>query len=60
MNDLDINEIVVSNMLPFGKRYFECFIGYQDKKWIRPLCIFLPKWVYIKDILIRLNVCIFW
>ena len=32
MNDLDINEIVVSNMLPFGKRYFECFIGYQDKK----------------------------
>ena len=36
----DINEIVVSNKVSFGKKAFKHFIGYKDTK-IRLLCIFL-------------------
>ena len=43
INEIDINEIVVSNKLPFGKDDFKHFIGYKDDKKIRPLCIFFPK-----------------
>ena len=55
INDIDINEIGVSYKVPFGKQDFKYFIGYRDNNEIRPLCIFFQKWVYIKDILIRLN-----
>ena len=30
INDIDINKIVVSNKLPFGKHDFQYFIGYKD------------------------------
>ena len=54
MNDIDINEIVVSNKFPFGKKEFKYFTGYKDNKEIIYLCIFFPKMsIYI---LIRLNV----
>ena len=59
INDIGINKIVVSSKLPFGKQDFKHFIGYKDAKKITPLCIFCPKLVYIKKILIKLNVCIF-
>ena len=63
INDIDINEIVVSNKLSFNKKDFKYFIGYKDDKAIGPLCIFFPemsmykrysdktKWMYsiIKD-----------
>ena len=29
INDIDINEIVVSTKLPSGKQYFKYFIGYK-------------------------------
>ena len=29
INDIDINDIVVSNMLPSGKQDFKYFIGYK-------------------------------
>ena len=29
INDIDINEIVVSTQLPSGKQYFKYFIGYK-------------------------------
>ena len=32
INDRDINKIVVSNKLPFGKQDFIYFIGYKDDK----------------------------
>ena len=32
INDIDINKIVVSNKLPFGKQDFEYFIGYKDSR----------------------------
>ena len=43
INDIDINEIVVSSKLPLGKQDFKYFIGYKDNKKIRPLCIFFPE-----------------
>ena len=43
MKNADINKIVVSNKLYFGKKWFEYFIGYKDAKKIGPLYIFLPK-----------------
>ena len=41
--NIDINKLVVSSKVSFGKKGFKCFTGYKDTKKIRPLCIFLPK-----------------
>ena len=43
INNIDINKIVVSSKVPFGKQDFEYFTGYKDPKTIRLLCIILPK-----------------
>ena len=43
INDIDVNEILVSNKFPFGKQDFKYFIGYKDNKKIRPVCIFFPE-----------------
>ena len=32
INNIDINKIVVSNKVSFGKKDFEYFIGYNDAK----------------------------
>ena len=40
INNIDINKLVVSNKLTFGKQDFKYFIGYKDNKETRPLCIF--------------------
>ena len=40
INDIDIDEILVSNKFPFDTQDFKYFIGYKDNKEIRPLCIF--------------------
>ena len=42
MNDLDINEIVVSNKFPFSKQDFKYFIGYKGNNEFRLLYIFFP------------------
>ena len=48
--NIDINKIVSSNKVSFGKKGFTYFIGYKDDINIRPLCIFLPKMsTYRKD-----------
>ena len=50
INDIDINKIVVSNKVLFGKEDFKYFIGYKDPK-IRPLCIFCSEMsIYKRDI----------
>ena len=43
IENIDINKIVVSNKVSFGKKSFKYFIGYKDAKKIRPLCISFPK-----------------
>ena len=42
IKNIDINKIVVSNKVSFGKKGFKYLIGYKDAKKIRPLCIFFP------------------
>ena len=32
LSNIDINKKVISNKLPYGKRHFKYFIGYQDAK----------------------------
>ena len=60
INDIDINKIVTSNKFPFGKQDFKHFIGYKDKKKLDLYAYSFQKWVYIKDILIKLTVCTLW
>ena len=43
IDNIDVNKIVVSNKICFGKNYFKCFVDYKDAKKFRPSCIFLPK-----------------
>ena len=43
MKNIDINKIVVSNKVSFGKKRFKHFIGYKNATRIKPLCIFFPK-----------------
>ena len=38
---IDINKLVASNKVSFGKKGFKYFIDYKDVK-IGPMCIFLP------------------
>ena len=42
LNNIDIDEMVVSNKFPFGKQDSKYFIGYKKSKEITPLCIFFP------------------
>ena len=48
INNIDINEIVVSSKLPFGKQGFRYFIGYKDSEKIRFLWIFRPEMTIYK------------
>ena len=61
INHIYINEIVVSIKFLFGK---QDFINISlVTKIIKKLDLYaysFQKWVYIKEILIRLNVCILW
>ena len=43
INNLNINKILVSKKVSFGKKGFKYFISYKDAKIIRTLCIFFPK-----------------
>ena len=43
IDNIDINKILVSNKISFGKNNFKYFIGYKDAKKLRPLCTFLPQ-----------------
>ena len=60
INDTDINKIVVYNKLPFGKQDFKYFIGYKDAKKLYFHEYSVQKWVYIDEILIKLNSRVFW
>ena len=50
IKNVDIDKIVVSNKVPFGKKGFKYFTGYIDIKKDKPLCVFLSKvTAYRKD-----------
>ena len=40
MHDVNINRTVVSNKVPFGKKGFKCFIGYEgDSEKVINACV---------------------
>ena len=43
IKNVDVNKIVLSNKVSFGKKRFKYVTGYKDAKKTKPLCIFLPK-----------------
>ena len=43
IKNIDINKIVVSKKVSFGKKGFKYFIGFKDAKKVKPLFIFLSK-----------------
>ena len=50
IDDVNVDRRVVSNRVPFGKKGFKYFIGCEDGKTVRTLCITLPKMnAYMKD-----------
>ena len=61
INKIDINKIVVSTKVSFGKTQFKYFIDYKDDKKIRSLCRLLPKMCAFRaeEVLMKLNICLF-
>ena len=55
IGNANINKIIVSNKVPFGKKGFKYFIGYKNDRKVRPLCIAIQKCVHAEDILMKLN-----
>ena len=43
INEIDVNQIVVSSKPPFSKKDFKYFIGFKDDKRIRPWCILFRR-----------------
>ena len=43
ISNMDISKTVVPNRVPFGKKDFKYFIGYEEDKKVRFLCIMLSK-----------------
>ena len=56
---MDVNEIVVSNKIPFGKSEFKYFIGYKDTKKLDLYVYFSQKWMHIEKTLMKLNMHLF-
>ena len=54
-NFININEIVVSNKVSFGKKGFKFFIGIKDTKKLGLYVYFFPKWVHIENTLTKLS-----
>ena len=49
IDDIDVNEILVSKKEPYGKSSVKYFIGYDDHDYFGPLCIQVPQMIgYVK------------
>ena len=59
VKNIDIDKIVVSNKVSFGKKGFKCFIGYKDGKKFDFYAYFSQKCVYKEETLMKLNTCLF-
>ena len=59
IKNIDINKIVLSNKVSFGKKGFGYLIGYKDAKKVDLCAYFFQKWVHINEIFMKLNKCIF-
>ena len=43
INTVDIDKIMISNKVSFGKKGFIYFLGYKNNDEVKPLCVMLPK-----------------
>ena len=59
IKNIDIDKVIVSNKVPFGKKGFKCFIGYEDAKKIDFYVYFSQKRVHIEETLIKLSIYLF-
>ena len=59
IKNIDINKIVVSNKVCFGRKGFRYFIGYKDAKKLDLYVYFFQKFVHIENTLMKLNICLF-
>ena len=59
IDNIDINKIIISNQVFFGKKDFKYFICYKEAEKIDLYAYSFQKWLHIEEILIKLNVCFF-
>ena len=59
INEIDINEKVVSYKLPFGKQGFKYFIDYKDDKKLDLHAYSFREWGYI-EVLTKVIICVLW
>ena len=45
---VDTGKIVVSDRFKHSEEGFKYFIGYQEDEIVKPLCIILDEWLYLK------------
>ena len=58
INNTDINKIVVSNKLTFGKQEFKYFIDYKDSEKLDFYAGSVHKWLYTREILMKIDIII--
>ena len=56
---VDINKIVVSNKVTFGKEGFKYFLGYKDAEKLYLYVYFSQIWVHIEETLMKINMYLF-
>ena len=59
IKNIDINKIVISNKVSFGKNGFKYFIGRKDAKKLDLFVYFSQNRVHIEETLMKLNICLF-
>ena len=58
INNIDINNIVISDKVSFGKEGFKYFTGYKDAKKLDLHVYFFQNLVHIEETLMKLNICL--
>ena len=59
IENIDVNKIIVSNKVYFGKKDLKYFIGYKDATKLDLYAYFFQKLVHIEETLMKLNICFF-
>ena len=59
IKNIDINKIVVSNNISFGKKGFKYFIGYKNAKKLNLYVYFFQKRKHIEGTLMKLDIYLF-
>ena len=59
IKNIDINKIVVSNKVYFGKKDLNISLAAKMLKKLDSCAYFCPKWVHIEKTLMKLNIYLF-